>query len=214
MTSSTDVPAHRRGPRRPPGAPVGPDEVRRAVLDTAATLFARHGVDGVSLRDIAGEANVSLGLISRYIGDRGTLIDAVLTDLSDQMAKSLTDNQLLGQGFEPDTLMGKWVRVIGALTIAGHPIDEGDDVNPVLALADVLEHNYDVDERTARLRAAEIAAAGIGWRIFEAWLVAAARLDDVPLETLREELVHSARRLGATPWPSPPDPPTAGKDRA
>jgi AcrR family transcriptional regulator len=184
------------------------------VLDAAARLFARHGVDGVSLRDIAAEANVSLGLISRYVGDRRALIDAVLTDLSDQMAQSLTENQLLGQGFEPDTLMGKWARIIGALTIAGHPISDAGDVNPVLALAGTLEHSYAVDEHTARLRAAQIAAAGLGWRIFEAWLVAAARLDDVPLETLRDELVRSARRLGATPWPSPPDPPTVLEDRA
>ncbi len=49
-------------------------------------------------------------------------------------------------------------------------------------------------------------ATALGWRIFEDYLVEAAHLDDVPIETLRDELVHSARRLGATPWPSPPDP--------
>jgi hypothetical protein len=30
--------------------------------------------------------------------------------------------------------------------------------------------------------------------------------DEMPVATLRDELVHSLRRLGATPWPSP-DPP-------
>ena len=54
--------------------------------------------------------------------------------------------------------------------------------------------------------AAQIVAAALGWRIFEDYLVQAGGLDAIPLATLRDELVHSARRLGATPWPSPPDP--------
>ena len=46
---------HRPGPRRPPGAPVGPHGVRRAVLDAAAMLFSHRGVPasgiGVSSRE-------------------------------------------------------------------------------------------------------------------------------------------------------------------
>ena len=49
-------------------------------------------------------------------------------------------------------------------------------------------------------------ATALGWRIFEQYLVDAAGLGDIPVEVLREELVHAARRAGATPWPSPPDP--------
>lgn len=188
---------------------MGPDEVRRAVIDTAATLFAERGVDAVSLRDIARDADVSLGLIGRYVGDRDDLISAVLDDLSDQLARSLVEQPLLGQGFDRDTVMGKWSRIFGSLTIAGHPLAVHTSFNPVLALAQVAEDNYAVDSWTARIRAVQIAAAALGWRIFEDWLVAAAQLDDMPLQTLRDEVVHSARRLAATPWPSPPDPQTA-----
>ena len=53
---------------------------------------------------------------------------------------------------------------------------------------------------------AQIVAAALKWRIFGAYLVQAGGLEAVPLATLREELAWSARRLGATPWPSPPDP--------
>ena len=73
-------------------------------------------------------------------------------------------------------------------------------------MAATLDEGYGLEPRAARLRAAQIVAAALGWRIFEEYLVTAGRLEDVPLETLREELAHSARRLGATPWPSPPDP--------
>ncbi len=102
--------------------------------------------------------------------------------------------------------MGKWVRIAGALAIAGRPLAGRSGFNPVLAMAQTLMDGYGLEAQAARLRAAQIVAAALGWRIFEDYLVAAGELGGVPLDTLREELVHSARRLGATPWPSPPDP--------
>lgn len=182
--------------------------MRRAVLDAAAALFSERGVDGVSLREIAADANVNLGLIGRYIGDRDTLIGAVVDDLSDQLAQSVLDNPLSGQGYEPDAVMRRWVRIFGSLTLAGHPAAARTGFNPVLALARTFEEHYGVDPRSARIRSAQIAAITMGWRLFEDWLIAAGELGDMPPETLRDEIVHTARRLAATPWPSPPDPPT------
>ena len=43
-------------------------------------------------------------------------------DLSDQLARMVLDNPLSGQGFEADTVMGKWVRMAAALSIAGRPL--------------------------------------------------------------------------------------------
>ena len=194
------------GPRRPAGSPAGPDEVRRAVLDAAATLFALRGVDAVSLRDIAAAADVHLSLIGRYIGRRDELVAAVFGHVSDQLARAVEENPLSGQGFSPDTVMGKWVRIAAALVISGRSLESRRDFNPVLAMAETLMAGYGVAGEAARLRAAQIVAAALGWRIFEDYLVQAGGLDAIPLATLRDELVHSARRLGATPWPSPPDP--------
>ena len=206
MTSADDPGTRRPGPRRPAGSPVGPDEVRRALLDAAAALFARRGVDAVSLRDIAAEADVSFTLIRRYVGNRDELVEAVFADLSDQLARTVLEHPLSGQGYDADTVMGRWVRIAGALAIAGRPLVGRASFNPVLAMATTLEDGYGLDSLAARLRAAQIVAAALGWRIFEDYLVVAADLESVSLATLREELVHSARRLGATPWPSPPDP--------
>ena len=48
-------------------------------------------------------------------------------------------------------------------------------------------------------------AAVLGWRIFEDYLVRAGGLEAIPLARLRDELVHSARLLGATrPGPRRP----------
>ena len=161
----------------------------------------------MSLRDIAAAADVNLSLISRYIGHRDELVAEVFRHVSDQLARAVEQNPFSGQGFSADTVMGKWVRIAAALAISGRPLESRRDFNPVVAMAETLMAGYDMTEEAARLRAAQIVAAALGWRIFEAYLVEAGGLGEVPLETLRDELARSARRLGATPWPSPPDPP-------
>ena len=206
MQPSEYLDSRRPGPRRPAGAPSGPDQVRRAVLDAAAILFAEHGVDRVSLRDIAERANVHVGLIRRYIGTRDELVLEVFDDLSTQLAALVAENPLSGQGFGPGTVMGQWVRMASALVISGTPLTGASDFNPVQAMAGTLTHAYGLEPIAARLRAAQIVAAALGWRIFEDYLIEAGDLREVPIQTLRDELARSARRLGATPWPSPPDP--------
>ena len=196
MTEASEQGARRPGPRRAEGAPSGPDQVRRAVLDAAALLFAQRGVDRVSLRDVAAAADVHLALIGRYVGSRDALVLAVFDDLSSQLAEAVLEHPLSGQGFGADTVMGKWVRVASALAIAGQPLAGRGEFNPVLAMAETLAEGYGIDSDAARLRAAQIVAAALGWRIFEDYLVAAGGLGDVPLDRLRDELARSARRLG------------------
>jgi TetR/AcrR family transcriptional regulator, repressor for neighboring sulfatase len=202
------------GPRRPTGSPAGPDEVRRAVLDAAAELFALRGVDAVSLRDIAAAADVHLSLIRRYIGSRDDLVAAVFHHASDQLALAVEENPLSGQGFSADTVMGKWVRIAAALVISGRSLESRPEFNPVVAMAETLMAGYGLDAEAARVRAAQIVATALGWGIFEDYLVQAGGLDAIPLVTLRDELTRSARRLGATPWPSPPDPEPAPAEPA
>lgn len=57
--------------------PTGRDEVRAAILDAAARLFAAHGPNA-SLRDIAADAGVNLGLIHRHFGNKQDLLQSVL----------------------------------------------------------------------------------------------------------------------------------------
>jgi len=176
------------------------------VLDEAATLFATRGVGQVSLRDIAVAADVHLALISRYIGSREQLELAVFDDLSAQLARNVAEHPLEGQGHDVDTVMGKWSRVATSLAIQGRDLVSRPGFNPVAAMADTLAGAYGLDPVAARIRAAQIVATAIGWRVLEDYLVTSGELEEIPLATLREELVLSGRRLGATPWPSPPDP--------
>jgi len=135
---------------------------------------------------------------------------AVFDDLSDQLARAVSENPLSGQGHGMNTVMGKWSSVVTSMVIGGRQVARGPGFNPVLAMAGTLADGYGLDPLAARIRAAQIVATAIGWRVFEDYLVAAGELGEVPLATLREELVHSARRLGATPWPPPQDPSPQG----
>ncbi len=176
------------------------------MLDAAASLFAERGIDRVSLREIAAAADVNAALIRRYIGNRDELVRAVFDDLSRQLAETFLASPLSGSGFGLDTVGGKWARLVAALVVTGRPLELGSSFNPVEALADTIVESYGLDARAARLRAAQIVAAGVGWRILEEYLVRAASIEDVPLDELRDELIRSHRRQGAAPFPSPPDP--------
>ena len=48
-----------------------------------------RGVDAVSLRDVAVEADVNLTLIRRYVGNRDDLVVAVFSHVSAQLADAV-----------------------------------------------------------------------------------------------------------------------------
>jgi AcrR family transcriptional regulator len=125
-------------------------------------LFAQRGIDAVALRDVAAAADVHLTLIGRYVGNRDALVLAVFDDLSDQLARAVLEHPLESQGFEADTVMGRWVRIAGALAISGRHPPGRDGFNPVLAMADTIVDGYGQDPQAARLRPAQIVAAALG----------------------------------------------------
>lgn len=51
---------------------------REQLLDVALELFSRHGFDGTTVRDIAGAANVTDGLIYRYFASKEELLEQVI----------------------------------------------------------------------------------------------------------------------------------------
>lgn len=59
--------------------PTGRDEVRSAVLREARRLLSERGPH-VPLRDIAGAADVNLGLIHRHVGRKDELLTTVMQD--------------------------------------------------------------------------------------------------------------------------------------
>ncbi|NHC22908.1 TetR/AcrR family transcriptional regulator [Nocardioides sp. IC4_145] len=72
-TGPTALPAAAR--RRPPR-----DEVRRALLDAAARTFARQGIDGASLDDVAAAAGFTKGAVYSNFGSKEGLVAALVDD--------------------------------------------------------------------------------------------------------------------------------------
>ena len=48
------------------------------ILEAALDLLSRHGISGVSMRAVAREAGVALGLVTYYYDDKTSLIRAAL----------------------------------------------------------------------------------------------------------------------------------------
>ncbi|WP_435741921.1 TetR/AcrR family transcriptional regulator [Nocardioides sp. SYSU DS0663] len=56
------------------------EEVRRAVLDAAAQVFARQGIDGASLDDVAAAAGFTKGAVYSNFGSKEGLVAALVED--------------------------------------------------------------------------------------------------------------------------------------
>lgn len=202
----------RPGPRRNPGEPSGPQEVRRAVLDAAADLFARDGVAQVSLRDIAQQANVQVALITRYFGTRDLLVTAVFEDVTTQLAEQLADFPTSPVSFERNSVPGAWTMMLTHFCLVGDQESMSHAViNPVLTLAGTIHRIHGFPEQECRVRAAHMVASALGWRLFEGYVVPAGELQDVPVAQLRNDfhyLMHSMAAapvvvpLGTAPLPS------------
>jgi AcrR family transcriptional regulator len=69
-------PKRRRSPGRPQKT-ARTEDVREGILDAAENLFAHHGLDAVSVRDVARKARVDTALVHYYFATKRGLFDAV-----------------------------------------------------------------------------------------------------------------------------------------
>src|SRR5580704_19285225 len=72
---------------RPPGQTAQGAETRDRLYETAMGLIARRGYEATTLREIANEANVSVGLLYRYFPSKQALILAFYDELSADFAR-------------------------------------------------------------------------------------------------------------------------------
>jgi TetR/AcrR family transcriptional regulator, repressor for neighboring sulfatase len=173
-----EPPRPRRG--RPPKnaeAPRGPSEVTSAVIEVATELFSRQGIGTVSIRQVAAKAGVNPGLIHRYIGSKDELLRAVLENFATQLEDS--DTRLLDGPLSEGTerLMLTHQRIIAHLILEGYDLNDFYTRTPLVAIIlDAIQRETAVDDHTARIRAVQILALGLGWRLFESFLTSATGL--------------------------------------
>lgn len=115
------IPAPPRRPRRrAPGRPPGDgDDLRGRLLDAAVGRFARQGIAGSSLRDIARDAGTTPALVHYYFGNRDALLEAVIEERLMPVMQALRA-PLLTAGDDLRALVRGFVH--GVLSIAmAHP---------------------------------------------------------------------------------------------
>ena len=75
------------------------EETRGRILDAASQLFAQHGYEGASVRQIASAAGVSLGMIRHYSGSKDGLYDACIASaygIYDGLGRRVRENLSTG----------------------------------------------------------------------------------------------------------------------
>ena len=167
-----------------------------ALLEAATRLFAARGPAAVSLREVAREANVNLGLIHRYIGGKEELLARVLEarpgmpPLSGPAPRSAEDLADLVLGVI--TADAAYTKVVLRATLDGFDIPEMRVAFPLIertttALRAVLPRQ-DADVRVALL-----SAALLGWQALAPFLLTVVGQPDLTtaevVEALRPTLV-------------------------
>jgi TetR/AcrR family transcriptional regulator, repressor for uid operon len=75
----------------------------KEIMDAALRCFVRTGFKAASMRDIAGEAGVSLGLLYRYFDNKAAIVAAVIEMDSSKFVEQL--QSLMQDNFGPDRLL-------------------------------------------------------------------------------------------------------------
>ena len=81
-----------------PAKEQGGEIKRDSILDAAEVLFAEHGFDGVTVRQVTRKANVDVALAHYYFGTKRGLFDAVFLRraaiLNEARLKAIDDYQI------------------------------------------------------------------------------------------------------------------------
>jgi AcrR family transcriptional regulator len=94
---------------------------QQALLDAAAAVFVRAGVDA-PVRDIAAEAGVGMGTIYRHFPTRADLVVAVFRHQLDALADATATTPAAGE--TPDEALRSWVARFADFLVTKHGLAE------------------------------------------------------------------------------------------
>lgn len=108
-------PARKPGRRGRPPKAAGAADTSALILDVAEDLFSKHGLHGVSIRDVANEAGVDTALLHYYFGTKRGLFDAVFLRRSEilnahRMAALDAYAREAGEGLTPEGVIEAFLR--------------------------------------------------------------------------------------------------------
>ena len=146
--------------------PHGRSQVVAALIAAATRLFAERGPGAVSLREVAREANVNLGLIHRYIGGKQELLALVLEARPGmpplaRLGRPAEDlAELVLELIEADA---QYTRVVLRATLDGFEVPQIQTAFPMLERATTAMREV-LPQRDADVRVGLLSAAIMGWQ--------------------------------------------------
>ena len=176
--------------RRPSSARVM--EARDAILAAAKELFAGRSPSRVSLREIATKAGVNYGLIHHYFGTKDAILAALVQEASAAGAARMdgtttVDDALAvlldGNGSDAHARMLAW-SILEEVDLSS--LVEASPAIAHLATTIASDQGEEID---ARIAAAAIVSAVLGWRMFAPFVREAAELGDRPAREVDQDVV-------------------------
>jgi TetR/AcrR family transcriptional regulator, repressor for neighboring sulfatase len=172
-------------------ASAGRDQAVAKLVDAGARLFAAHGPDGVSLRQVAALAGVNYGLIHQYIGSKDDLLRLVFRSVSEQAAGRFASagdldaalDQLIGRGEQAS----RYVAMLAWALLQGRDAADLLGRSPALAALVARMEATEGASPDARMRVAAAVAMNLGWQLFGSFIADGVGLDDLPPETVHEQ---------------------------
>jgi len=168
-----------------PQRPHGGEAVRAALIAAATDLFAQFGPGAVSVREIAGRAQVNHGLLHRHFGSKDALLTAVLDklarDLAAEMQRGRPRRRPALQAFRATRKQGTYWRILAHTILEGRrPTDVQKDYPVISGLVQAVKRGQVELRFDPRLDARALTASGVafalGWLLFEPYLLAATGL--------------------------------------
>lgn len=169
------------------------------ILDAVLRLLSEHGISGVSMRAVAREAGVALGLVGYYYADKVGLIGAALRRIEEQDVALVTPDpdlepeervkRALRSVADPQYLTTEYLSLRLQLWALARAHDEFDHINTAAqkryrtALADLIgTARPQISRRECAKRAADIDIVQNGM-----WLTALLKVDRA---SLRRAVAH------------------------
>lgn len=177
--------------------PQGREAVRQALIEAAAELFSKYGVEAVSIRDIAARAKVNHGLIHRHFGSKERLRretqEYLAAGVRGEIGLPETLEEALLKGFAALKNHPSFWRVMARTFLDGE--DHGDVqsdfpfIQYLVALAQKAQAEGRMDARIdPRYVIASIVSYGLGMLVFERYILQGSGLDTEPRETVEHRL--------------------------
>jgi AcrR family transcriptional regulator len=96
---------------RPPKTNPASADTRQRLIDAAARLFADHGFENVTVREICKESNANVAAVNYHFGDKAGLYRAIVTLAIRQMQETNELSQRAGDGLSPEAQIREFIRV-------------------------------------------------------------------------------------------------------